>query len=180
MPTDIRTVWDETRARGDFALVPPGLLTGSELETAMLISLFSDRVAAADDEIPDGTGDPRGWWADREVPIGSRLWLLDRAKATNATLQRAYDFVTESLQWLIDDGVVERFEISVQWVRQGFLGVDITTYRPEGASRFSWVWVGFVPARQALAGGDAQLLTGQLLTQDGQPITTEDGQTIYL
>ena len=170
---DIALQWIRDQSRGDFALVGAGLVVGSELETAMLISLFTDRTAATDDAIPDGTTDPRGWWADGDVPIGSRLWLLDRAKATNDTLQKAYDWVAEGLQWLIDDGVVQRFDIGVRWVRQGFLGIELVTYQPSGVSRFSWVWsalAGVVtPARIGLNSD------GLLLDDGGVPLLTDGG-----
>lgn len=137
---DIAMLWMQPSVRGDMVASAPGLLTGRELETALLVSLFSDRLAAENDDAPDNTGDRRGWWADGDTPIGSRLWLLARAKQTNETLQRAYDFVAESLQWLIDDGVVQSFDISVTWVRAGFLGVQITTYQPNATTRYGWVW----------------------------------------
>lgn len=124
----------------------PVLTTGNDLETAIIISLFSDRMAQPDDVIPDGTNDPRGWWADDEVPIGSRLWLLRRSKQTKETLQKAYDYIAEALQWMLDDGVVGRFDISTQWVRASFLGAQITAYKPDGTllttGRYTWAWEG--------------------------------------
>ena len=138
---DIAMLWMQPDIRGDMVRSTTGLLTGRELETAILISLFSDRLAADNDELPDSSGDRRGWWADAaDFKIGSRLWLLSRAKQTDETLQRAYDFVAESLQWLIDDGVVLSFDIEVSWVRAGFLGTRIVTYQPSDTTRFAWVW----------------------------------------
>jgi phage gp46-like protein len=98
----------------DFALTPAGtdLAGDGALDTAIYLSLFTDRLANEDDAIPDGTGDRRGTWMD--VPIdgsapvdlmGSRLWLLRRAKATQETLLNAVAYVEEALQWLTDDGV---------------------------------------------------------------------------
>jgi len=114
--SDIRTVWDAAVARGDWMLSEGALLTGADLSTAMLVSVFTDAMAAPDDVIPDGTGDPRGWWGDQfdpDAPLGSKLWLLEREKQTQTTLNRAYDYLAEALRWLIDDGVVARFDISV-------------------------------------------------------------------
>lgn len=143
---DITISWDAAYNRGDWTMAGPVLTTGSDLQTAILISIFSDRMAQPDDVIPDGTNDPRGWWADDEVPIGSRMWLLKRAKQTTQTLQRAYDYLAEALQWLIDDGVVGRFDINVQWVRAGMLGASITAYKPNGTQlttgQYTWAWAG--------------------------------------
>ncbi len=124
----------------------PVLATGNDIETAILISIFSDRMAEPGDLIPDGTNDPRGWWADDDVPIGSRMWLLKRAKQTTKTLQRAYDYLAEALQWMIDDGVAGRFDISTRWVRTGMLGAAIVAYSPTGTilfqGKYAWAWAG--------------------------------------
>ena len=123
------------------------LLSGNDLPTAILISLFTDRIAATDDVITDGTGDPRGWWGDldEDYPIGSRLWLLDRAKATDTTLQNARNYIVEALQWLIDDGVVASFDIITEWTRPNMLGAQITAHQPDGTKvtfQYSWAWKG--------------------------------------
>jgi phage gp46-like protein len=72
--------------------------------------------------------------------------LLQRSKQTGETLQKAYDYIAESLQWLIDDGVVGRFDINVQWVRASFLGAQITGYKEDGTQLidglYTWVWKG--------------------------------------
>ena len=150
MNGDIAISWDAALSRGDWVLSADGdLETGGDLQTAILISIFTDAMAAPDDVIPDGTNDPRGWWGDEfdsQHPIGSKLWLLDRAKQTQKTLNRAFSYLSESLQWLIDDGVVGRFDIQVQWVRASFLGASITAYSPQGsvmnAGQYLWAWNG--------------------------------------
>ena len=38
----------------------------------------------------------------------------------------APDYIRDALQWLIDDGVVTRFDIDVRWVRRSFLGARVT------------------------------------------------------
>ncbi|WP_429497011.1 phage GP46 family protein [Robbsia andropogonis] len=143
---DANIVWDAVNNRGDWVLSGPTLQTGNDLETSVVISLFSDRQALDGDVIPDGTNDPRGWWADDDVPIGSRMWLLKRAKQTSQTAQSAYSYIAEALQWLIDDGVAGRIDISVQWVRKGVLGAQINIYKTDGtqllSGRYAWVWEG--------------------------------------
>ena len=69
----------------------------------MLISLFTDRLAAADDVIPDNTNDRRGWWGDlgEDFLIGSRLWLLARAKLTSDVPLKCKDYITEALAWML-------------------------------------------------------------------------------
>lgn len=131
---DISTTWQPTTGRGDWSMSGALLTSGNDLETAILISLFTDRQAAPDDEIPDGTSDPRGWWGDldSDTHIGSRLWLLSRAKQTTETLQRANDYIVEALQWLIDDGVVAKFDITVEWTALSQLGAKIVAHKTDG------------------------------------------------
>ncbi|SSW66599.1 hypothetical protein AVE30378_02138 [Achromobacter veterisilvae] len=147
--SDIRIVWDGATVHGDWVLEGGDLLTDGDLATAMLLSVFTDGMAAPDDVIPDGTGDPRGWWGDQfdpTRPIGSKLWLLEREKQTQRTLNRAYDYLAECLQWLIDDGVVSRFDIKVEWTRETFLGAQIIAFSPGGdalhTGKYLWAWNG--------------------------------------
>lgn len=141
---DITIIWSPVDGRGDWTFAPGGDLdTGDDLANAILLSLFTDRPANKDDVIPDGTADRRGWWGDHE--LGSRLWLLERAKQTTETLQRAKDYITEALQWLIDDGAVARFDIFVEWTRRSTLGARVTAYRTDGrtvALTYAWAWQG--------------------------------------
>lgn len=131
--SDISIIWSPTLSRGDWAVHGASLVSGSDLVTAILLSVFTDRIASPDDAIPDGTNDPRGWWADdQDHPIGSRLWLLGRAKETTETLARAQDYLAEALQWLVDDGVVARFDITVEWTAPGMLGAQIVAYEKSG------------------------------------------------
>lgn len=142
--SDITTVWSADGTHGDYATFGSDLASGNDLQTAILISLFSDRLALADDAIPDGSADRRGWWADdTQLPIGSRLWLLERAKLTTETLQAARDYIAEALQWLIDVGAVDHFEILTERTWAGLLGAQVTAFQADGTSqsaRYVWAW----------------------------------------
>lgn len=146
--SDIRIVWDVANGRGDWALLPGDLETGNDLVTALLLSLFTDREAAPDDTIPDGSTDRRGWWGDDGVddgtgPTGSRLWLLSRRTSpTNKTLTDAYDYVVEAIQWLKDTGAVAAFRVITQWVKTDTIGISITAFPPSGGApqTYNWAW----------------------------------------
>lgn len=146
--SDTSTIWMRDLGRGDWALNGANLQSGNDLETAILISIFSDREAAPDDDIPDGTNDPRGWIGDveQQYKIGSRVWLLTRSKQTQETLRRANDYIAEALQWLIDDGAVARFDITTEWTAASMLGARVLAYKTNGAAaplNFNWAWKGF-------------------------------------
>jgi phage gp46-like protein len=150
--SDLTTFWNAAEGRGDWALAGPDLASGADLETAVVISLFTDRRADADDRIPDGTQDPRGWWGDaqRTRPLGSKLWLLERAKKTEQTRLAAKDYVDDALAWLVEDGIAASVETAVAWqdgrAPQGVLGIVVTITEPGGAPprvfNYEWAWKG--------------------------------------
>lgn len=143
---DISLQWNTAANHADFVQNGAVLATGNDLQSAIIISLFSDRIAQPGDVIPDGSNDPRGWWADNDVPIGSRMWLLKRSKQIPETSQLAYTYIAEALQWLIDDQVVAGFDISVSWPSRGVLGAQITAYKQDGTTlmtgQYAWAWSG--------------------------------------
>ncbi|CFV26491.1 GP46 family protein [Yersinia enterocolitica] len=143
MTTDIKTVWEPDTLLGDWQTGGGGLLDGDDLETAILISLFTDRLARSDDAI-DGD-DRRGWWGDTgsEYPIGSRLWLLRREKLTTKVALKAEDYANEALAWLVDDGVVTAISTNAQIVFPNRINLIINHQQPAKAQasvKFSWVW----------------------------------------
>lgn len=144
--TDVSTLWDVQNGRGDWAISGADLQSGNDLITALFISIFTDRSALASDVIPDGSNDRRGWLGDlgEDVPIGSRLWLLDRAKQTPDTLARAKEYIAEALQWMIDDGVAGSIDLYVEWTKPGMLGCKVTLYQPGKKAptflEFNWAW----------------------------------------
>lgn len=153
--SDIATqlVSDVSAFRFDWALGAPGLATDDGLQTAVVISLFTDRRADAAD-LPSGSSgaDQRGWWGDSfaEVEgdrIGSRLWLLAREKQTPATLLKARDYAKEALQWLIDDGIAREVLVQAEWVagRNGVLALTVQIARagqPVNKYQFEAFWKG--------------------------------------
>ncbi|HDV7160978.1 TPA: phage GP46 family protein [Yersinia enterocolitica] len=143
MTTDIKTIWEPDKLLGDWQTGGGGLLDGNDLETSILISLFTDRLARADDAI-DGD-DRRGWWGDTEseYPIGSRLWLLRREKLTTKVALKAEDYANEALAWLLDDGVVTAISSNAQIVYPNRLNLIISYQQPaqtQASVKFSWVW----------------------------------------
>jgi len=143
---DISTVWDPDNGRGDWVVVGADLVAGDDLATAVLISLFTDRRAEAEDVIPDGSGDPRGWWGDtgRDFPLGSKLWLLDRSKQTEDVRQRAEDYINDCLAWVLDGGIAASLTVEASWQKAGMLGARIVLFEPDGSIQrefnYQWAW----------------------------------------
>ena len=128
MSKDIKINWSDSLLEGDFTFDESiqDFESDEGLETAVIISLFSDRRAADDDILPDENNpNKRGWWGDlvsERDQIGSRLWLLDRSKTTSDILVKAKQYAEEALKWMVDDGVAAK--IVVETERQGDPGKD--------------------------------------------------------
>lgn len=133
IPGDIKITWSSSTAmemNGDFTVGDGDIVNENGLETAVIISLFTNRRANDDDALPDPTSvDKQGWWGDQASPdvendrIGSRIWIfLDRAKTTPETLVQVKQAAEEALQWLIEDKVAVKVEVETE--RAGVPGND--------------------------------------------------------
>lgn len=105
------------------------------LETAVLISMVSDRRADLEDDLPDNTKDLRGWWADatQSDKIGSRLWLTSRSKIKDETSTDVEIYLKECLQWMIDDGVADSVAVTVTRTDTYTLSFEVIITRPKGS-----------------------------------------------
>lgn len=118
------------------------LLLDEGLQTAVSISLYSDRRASAEELERTGFDRPRGWWADSESDRwGSRLWLLSRDVVRDQTLARARGYAREALLWLISDGIAS--DVQVEAARAGTHGICLTVRIWRGtAARWAHLWQG--------------------------------------
>lgn len=136
MDGDIAIAWNVNH--GSFALTDDGLdlATDPGLQTAVIISLFTDRRAGDHDELPATETDRRGWWGnDLESAgdeIGSKLWLLRREKQMRSVVTRAEEYARDALQWLIEDKVARTVAVTGSIPRPGWLLLDIDITRVDG------------------------------------------------
>lgn len=151
---DIRVVFDPDLWTGDLELEDGDLASDEGLQTAVILSLFTDRRAEPDDEIPDGSDDRRGFWGDAIPPIvdgetleedrfGSRLWLLDREKKITEVVNKAREYCEEALEWMIKIKIVNRIEIETFAQGDDILAAQMRMYRPNGDAvnfRFDKIW----------------------------------------
>ena len=130
---------------------PLAMLGGAALspaEQAVIVSLYSDAPAQEGDALPDTSGDRRGWWGDTYATtqgdhVGSRLWLLRRAKASVATAQLAAGYAQEALAWLVTSGLATDVAVVGTLVAPGRVDIEVTIGRAKtGASvlRFAELW----------------------------------------
>lgn len=147
--SDIAIKYDPQTMTFSWNVAAPGLAQEDGLETAVILSIFTDRRAHADDALPSGD-DRRGWWADAYAEVegdrwGSRLWLLDRSKQMPDVLRKAEEYTQEALRWLIEDRVVQTVQCAAEVVRDGVMGLTVVMTRGKKSSakfRFEVFWKG--------------------------------------
>lgn len=146
---DIKVIYDSETMSFHWDITQPGLTEDVGLETAVMLSLFSDRRARPDDVLPSGD-DRRGWWADAYAEakndlFGSRLWLVDREKQMTSVLRRVEEYAFEALKWMVEDRVVKSVACLAEVIRDGVLGLTVTMTRGNKMStkyRFEMFWKG--------------------------------------
>lgn len=144
---DLRLDFDPELQAADLVAVDGVLQYDRGLRTAIVISLFTDARADDGDALPTTDTDRRGWWADTFAEdgdrIGSRLWLLSRAKQTDETLELARGYARTALDWLIADGIASAVDVATSWHAMGVMRLDVVlTPATDGAAaeRYALFW----------------------------------------
>jgi|APTNR8051073442_1049403.scaffolds.fasta_scaffold31631_2 phage gp46-like protein len=148
---DLRLAFDPLTLQADLVFASATLATADDLETAVMVALFTDARAGDDDAVPGDPADRRGWWGDalpisimgRELPadrLGSRLWLLERAKQLPETLVLARQYAREALQVFIEGGIAASIEVDAGFPRAGWLLLHVGFVMPDGSRRQFGPW----------------------------------------
>lgn len=142
---DVALVYDADAKAFDLSIEGGDLVTDSTLQTAVMLSLYTDRRALDADMLPDGGTDRRGWWCDAfaDQPHGSRLWLLSREKELDEVLRRAREYAAEALKWITDAGIASTVEVNAVHLRRGVLQLLVGIQRPDGRvleRTYDYVW----------------------------------------
>jgi len=149
----------------DLAFDGVDLVTDDTLETALILSLFTNRradpsdIVPADDPANPGGADRGGWWGDWYSPamlaraandgrpprdrMGSRLWLVGAvAGGDAAVIAFAKGAVEEAVQWVIDTGIATAMNVTVWLPGAGVLAIAIEAVRAAGTEihRFDYRW----------------------------------------
>lgn len=108
------------------------------LETAILISLFTEARAREQDELPLGTTFRSGYWGSmlERREIGSRLWLLRRSTISETMLRHVEQYCKDALQWMIDDGLASSVVAVASKAGGGRVNFMVTINRPESDVNF--------------------------------------------
>jgi phage gp46-like protein len=128
----------------DWLMTPMHLLgDGFALQTAVIIALGTDALVAPSDVLPDPDSNDRGgWWGDMDAeeiwngwPVGSKLWLLRRAKITGPlaaegdTTYRALSYTRAAMKPFTDQRIASQIDASASRTDVGRIDVGVVIYR---------------------------------------------------
>jgi len=142
---------------------PTGLLDETqELVTAFVVAFNTDARADPDEVLPDPrSSDRRGWWGDLDAqkiwngwPIGSKLWLLSRAKIVDAgaregaTIVRVKNYLLQAAQPFIDNRICSAVTVDVAQPGVNHITANVMIYRgPKTAIQLNFdpLWADLFP-----------------------------------
>jgi phage gp46-like protein len=125
----------------------------AELISAVNVALMTDALAAPTDVLPDpNSTDRRGWWGDLDAdtiwggwPLGSKLWLLSRAKIVDsgaregATIARVQAYISACIQPFVTAKLASRFSVTATQVSIQRIDARVIIYRgPKSAIQLQY------------------------------------------
>lgn len=140
---DLKLDQDGGTGEFDISIAPGGdFETVNDLSTALLVALLTDARA---DETQVAVPELRRGWIGNAVPpieefeLGSLLWLVDTAKATQGTMTIAASFARDALQWLLDEDIAADVQVDgeITGPREGRLTITITS--PDGTIETQYI-----------------------------------------
>lgn len=156
------SVWNAAEGCADWALAAPGergnrggLAATDPIATSVILALFTDRRCPPDHPLVHlaDDGDLRGWWGDAvdlradlgEAPMGSLLWLLERATASDEMALWARGFAEEALAPLLAAKLFAGVEVDARaYPERAAIALAVDLFGRDGARthalRFDPLW----------------------------------------
>lgn len=146
---DLSFTFDSAKRHSDIQIVGGDFLLDDTLQTAVELSLFTDKRATLDEIRTFQAGlqsrqSRRGFWANtfKRLSQGSGLWLLQREKKTAANLARAKKFCDESLNWMLETGVVQSVSTLAEYSGSALI-IIVSITKPDGQAagfQYQYAW----------------------------------------
>ena len=140
---EVSFLFDQEKAFSDIKKVNGDILLGDDLQTAVEVSMFSNARALTnpDELVRETISILQGWWADslETEPLGSLFWTFRRRKETQEVLNGVDEAFTDSLQWLVADGVVTSAAVTTEFVGNGRMKINALLVKPDTTeANFTW------------------------------------------
>src|SRR5262252_1018193 len=140
MDVRIVSIADLRQTIADWLLLKNGLLDQrQELANYCKVALLTDALSDLNEIRPDpDSDDRRGWWGDMDAqaiwrgwPIGTKNWLLTRAKISDAyswegdTVYRAENYTRAAVQPLVDMKMASGIDVHAERVEKERIDVRV-------------------------------------------------------
>lgn len=146
--SDVKLTLDEQTGLWDISLANGDLETVESFDTSLVVSLFTDaRADVSEMPIPQLQ---RGFWGDetnddQTLKTGSKLWLLEQARMTSLILNRAINYTTIALNWLIANKYSQQINVTGEFFAEGqrsgiSLNIKIKNANSETESKAYKLW----------------------------------------
>jgi len=155
---DIKLIFDAEEQYAEFVLADRDVERDSGFETAVLLTLLTDKRAEAGDPLPDDSGYKGGWWGDSlpvvpDYEMGTKLWLLQRSKTLTEIPAIAKEYLADGFKWMVEDGIIKSVDITVERRRdlKDTLYITLSFMKPEGTTifyKFYYNWESQILRRQ--------------------------------
>ena len=137
----------------DIEIVNEELELVNNFDTSLQMSVYCERRADSSEVLR--TELRRGWWGNEvaEVAgfeIGSKLWILSQSRLTQNVLNKAISYAQEALQWLVEDRLLSRVEVTGEIVNRRIIRLRIDLFRNanEVSTRFFNLWDNTIPIEE--------------------------------
>lgn len=143
--SDVKLYFDEETDSYDFKIVDGDIEVEDSMDTALIVSLFSD--ARADASEVSASNLRRGWWGSEVSDIskdnfGSKLWLLSQARQTPTTLNKGINYARLALGWLTQLKYSKLIDVTGTFIQNGInINIKITNYNSETESKAYKLWL---------------------------------------
>jgi len=130
----------------DLVIENGDLKADNGLETAALISVFSDRRLSLE-ELPRGQEGQKGWWADLQSEpindqIGSKLHRLELiGKVSTNTAVELETVLRDAFEWALDDGLAAKVVVTAARTQSNRVNGTVKIFKPNGDNipfKFAW------------------------------------------
>lgn len=104
------------------------------LDTSILISLFTD--SRVNEEERKKLQNPilysGGWFGEvfEGMSLGNKAWLLNKSKITQNVLNQFQEQFTNSLKWLVEEGIADSVRVSVSQFTDG-IEINVKVFRAQ-------------------------------------------------
>lgn len=116
----------------DFKIENGDFVSTTGFETALILSIFTDRRANAGEVVNIELR--RGWWGNLILrnlinkptfEIGSKIWLTYQSRITQNILNAIKNYIDESLFWLIEDGHATNIKTTIKQESSNKISIQI-------------------------------------------------------